>query len=900
MASRSQQIQVRAAVRNQFQGAFNQIDSQRVQLQRAQEATQIQQRQLQQQQEQIQSRDALRRASGRGGLAQRRQITSRIQEGQEQLNSQLQQIQQGQRRLRNISDSLVAQEQQAFSSALNRFDRSSSLQQDIGSVSAIQSQFQQSIPQDVRSDVVSRARSAGGRPFDITNLVSSQFQGSIPAQQLQSFSLPAITTQVSRQGVISTGPQRGGIDRFISEAGTARARGQDIDLGTTGAVIGLSAIQTARDFPGSFVPQERIAEFESSFESGRTGPPSLQTFFSSPVAIQERRALTELERANRLTALQQLQNIQENPLRFAGQQLFFTAGPIAAGAGIRVLTRPRLVFRQPIPTPTQVSITQLEPITLGTGQQVFRASSRSAALQPARFEQRASIIQQFRGTFPEPTPISGRRVITRGVDVPGLTPLISESGEILSGAVAARRQGSTITPVRSITGRSQQIEDFSQLTPVETRALIGGIGQETGGLIAVPESAGVQFFRRNIQTQQQVRLSGISGGPISIIRPPIGRTTQTLAGVTAIRELPATAGQPRLFQTVSGQADISLSTAARRITRTDGLVRVINPQTGSSVGEVIVGRGLTQRTVRPSTQVIATAQATAEGFQDLTRAASRSARISARVRPPVQRSLPTTLVSPRRGAFTGLGLFERTEEVAAQTIPGVTQQALIIQARRQLSSQIPVVTQSEFQAIKLRSSQLARQISLTRQRNIAQQGFAQPTAQTSSQVQVQIQRSLLRQLQVQKTSQLIARAVALRTQLPRTGVPPVVPRLPLIIPGRRGSVRKVQLTQILAGSRQGFDVVVGKGKRTTTLARNLPPFLALKTGADIISDTIRASFKLKPSGRSPRVRDIRAFNLNNEFRTGKNDILRIVEKRQFRLNSLREKAQIKASRRRKR
>lgn len=129
-----------------------------------------------------------------------------------------------------------------------------------------------------------------------------------------------------------------------------------------------------------------------------------------------------------------------------------------------------------------------------------------------------------------------------------------------------------------------------------------------------------------------------------------------------------------------------------------------------------------------------------------------------------------------------------------------------------------------------------------------------------------------------------------RLRLGRPGVGPVLPRLPI------GGDQFAATRRALVELRSGVNVIVGKGKKEKIVARNLPPNLALRTGVQRISKNITASFILRTSGRQATRSDIGRFRPGNQFRPGKRDPLRVVEKRQFRLDTPTEIAQIKSAR----
>jgi len=155
-----------------------------------------------------------------------------------------------------------------------------------------------------------------------------------------------------------------------------------------------------------------------------------------------------------------------------------------------------------------------------------------------------------------------------------------------------------------------------------------------------------------------------------------------------------------------------------------------------------------------------------------------------------------------------------------------------------------------------------------------------------TQIQLPGQRTL--QFQIARVPQVPTLRIS-----PRIGVP-IRGRLPL--QGDQFAATREALARMTGG----VNVIVGKGKKQKIVARNLPPNLALRMGIQRISKNITASFVLKSSGRQATRSDIARFRPGNKFRPGKQDPLRIVEKRQFRLDTRSEIAQIKSARKRRR
>lgn len=227
--------------------------------------------------------------------------------------------------------------------------------------------------------------------------------------------------------------------------------------------------------------------------------------------------------------------------------------------------------------------------------------------------------------------------------------------------------------------------------------------------------------------------------------------------------------------------------------------------------------------------------------------------------------------------------------VTPQTTAGILEVPLAFETTGQRGIVLPRILdiqafaqaqiQQQQQLQTPRQVQIARQQQLFRQQQIARQ------AQIPGQVTVQIPR--LAQQQAFAQIQIPRVPTAPRLRIGRT---PLTLRVGL--PGDAFAPTREALSRIQGG----VNVIVGKGKKRKIVARNLPKNLALRTGVKRISKNITASFILRPSGKRTSRQDIGRFRPGPKFRPGKQDPLRIVEKRQFRLDSPSEISQIKKAR----
>ena len=220
--------------------------------------------------------------------------------------------------------------------------------------------------------------------------------------------------------------------------------------------------------------------------------------------------------------------------------------------------------------------------------------------------------------------------------------------------------------------------------------------------------------------------------------------------------------------------------------------------------------------------------------------------------------------------------------MVSQLRPSEKQLFLTKTTTKQLQTQL----QKDVQAIQ--QAQLIAQTPAQRQR-LGQ-------ALKSAQKQLQVQKQISKQVQALSTKNIFFRARAKPIRL-KPKPKPKIPKKILILPK---GVSKTKLVKALVKlKKQGVNVVVGQGKKQKIIARNLPPFKALKKGRDFVDENIEASFRLVKSEKKAKVKDITPFNIGRKFRPSKRNVLIQVEKSKFRLDHPKEVAQLKAAKRRK-
>lgn len=244
-------------------------------------------------------------------------------------------------------------------------------------------------------------------------------------------------------------------------------------------------------------------------------------------------------------------------------------------------------------------------------------------------------------------------------------------------------------------------------------------------------------------------------------------------------------------------------------------------------------------------------------------------------------------------AFQGTGQFERTQ-FEVPRIPQGSSNVLSLRTST-LTGQTP--SQRLSQQLSQFQPQISRQVSALGQPQLQRVGQDLSQQQRQRLRQLTLLRSVQRQQsrQQQRQGGMLRMRTRAREQTrpprPRLRPPTPIPPLP------SGTVRQ-RLNRALSSFTGGVNVVVGMGSKKKVIARDLPKNRGLKTGLDFIQKNIQASFKLESTGRSARGSDIARPLVSNMFRLGKNDPLRIVEKKQFRLDSGSEISQIMSAKKR--
>lgn len=394
----------------------------------------------------------------------------------------------------------------------------------------------------------------------------------------------------------------------------------------------------------------------------------------------------------------------------------------------------------------------------------------------------ATQVQTFRGLQVPRTGRPPRTVISEGEAVTQFRDPISGRStggvDFFTGGVDISRAGLPVSQrgldVRGVTGALGRGRLFRPGTSEFQEFAVGGIGRTTG--------------RRFTGVDIRPRGAGVRRGTISEFRlePTIGR-----GGRLTSRDLARTDILPTRF--IRGEP----------IGTTDILLTGRGGLTGTDRGfQTIVGRGRRGlgRRVRGDTLQTTRVDVGVTGIGELTR------RVPTTIRAPRTRA-STTLI-PAQGAFTGTGLFERTETVAGLISRPPSQQALIGTGLRQEFSFVPLTRTGIGTGLGTRVIQQPRLGAIT------------STAQPSRAAQLQLQPPRLAELQLTSTATIPALQTPTRTTTRQPLIDPFFGR-PSI---RGGGFFGLGIPPLLGGS-----AVRGRRTRRRPARRTplLPSFTAI-------------------------------------------------------------------------
>ena len=231
---------------------------------------------------------------------------------------------------------------------------------------------------------------------------------------------------------------------------------------------------------------------------------------------------------------------------------------------------------------------------------------------------------------------------------------------------------------------------------------------------------------------------------------------------------------------------------------------------------------------------------------------------------------------------------------------------ILKQNGRMSSKQKQVLKQAIKQKSALSTQQKQVMKQLSKQRLLLFQKQTQVQKQKEKQKQVirQVTRQVQRLKQKQKpkniffvASKTIQRQARRQRRRQRVRIkvkPRVKPTPPIKIPKLPKAQDKLRKAIQVLGKKKAVDVLVGLkvGKRKV-IARGLPPYRAIRKGQLFTDRNLAASYVLRPTGKTPKKKDIKPFTTSFKFRQSKTNPFFQVEKRKFRLDHPREVSQLK-------
>lgn len=217
--------------------------------------------------------------------------------------------------------------------------------------------------------------------------------------------------------------------------------------------------------------------------------------------------------------------------------------------------------------------------------------------------------------------------------------------------------------------------------------------------------------------------------------------------------------------------------------------------------------------------------------------------------------------------FSGQGTYERTESTP---VFGLTSNKF----PEQKLDQFGALSTKQLQIIKVVPQVKATEVSNIKSSQLQSVINIQDTSQVEEQSQLQNQFQLQKQAQLQKQKQF-QDTVSSRgfTNIHIFGTPYIYPKK-----------KKAEDSSSLFGKiQQAYKVIIYKRGKEVEIAKGLPKGLATKKGVQEVLSTLRASFKLKPSGTTTQ-EDI-FYKMPQGFRLSKYDKNRFVQYKNLRFGS---------------
>lgn len=228
-----------------------------------------------------------------------------------------------------------------------------------------------------------------------------------------------------------------------------------------------------------------------------------------------------------------------------------------------------------------------------------------------------------------------------------------------------------------------------------------------------------------------------------------------------------------------------------------------------------------------------------------------------------------------KSIYAGQGTYERSVETGAIKVPGITKSVLDTKSGQEIN-------QANFNDVKdiQLSISKSNDFQIPKQNIFEDQGerIIERERQDERQAQPQRQREELKQ-----------RPRQLQIQIPRSPNP-LTPKIPPTRFSSGGGNREPR-TSFFSRVKKAYDVVVFKRGKEVVIGKNLPEGRAKQLGTSNVLKSLRASFKLSPSGSTSQ-EDIDFKVPSNLFRKGKKDASRFVQLQNKRLSSRGETSEI--------
>lgn len=570
----------------------------------------------------------------------------------------------------------------------------------------------------------------------------------------------------------------------------------------------------------------------------------------------------------------------------AGRFLFKPITRIEKGGVIReVIETPEgsLIVEKILPSTSKATAQDVVfPIINPKTQEIFGAGVfKLTVQQPAEY---ATIGSRFKRFFFEPEKILIRKGRT-DITVPNRLIVTDASGKIVDLVfTGTKRQGSNLLKVSRYEGQQIGItpEEFIKLSSTQQRTLQRLAELKTGGtpvaLRNVPDILGkeIPYSTGGLQTTKFFR-ANLKAGTRRLYRE--GTRVSRSELVSYAKPIYSTE-ELQVFETVTGVKS-SIKTQPRATGRIDvieGVSKVYKKPLNEvpSATEFIVPSKVSQKQVVNLNKVQNIIQKIqADVLKNIPK--NKLTKAGKQILTPTQETESLPLLVGGTGTvseFAGRGTYERDISMPVN-IPSVFDKSILID--KQEDAQIFNQPQATVSSLKLKESNILKvsPTETTREFEILK------TPQTQSPVLELLQKIV----QEQKSRQKIIQTPTETTKRPPTPTPTGNLKVDI-------SDKVTKRGQNIIGKlRQAYKVVTFRGGKPVTIAKNLPLGKAKRFGVKETLKTLRASFKLEPTGTTLE-EDIDFEVPKSLFRPGKRDSKLYVQELTTRLKAKTETSEI--------